>query len=123
MLVDVLHQNEPCGDSGFFGIHARAEMVVDHETSLPLTRMLMALAVPAIVEINPPEGKICPTSSGKRYVSDAAKVRCLTIKLLLPAASVAVTKLMLIVADEPLKLVAVNLSMIVVTPLAVYCVV
>jgi hypothetical protein len=77
-------------------------MVMNHETSRPLTRMLMALAVPAIVEINPPEGKICPTSSGKRYVSDAAKVRCLTIKLLLLAVPVAVTKLTLIVADEAL---------------------
>ena len=57
-------------------------MMMNHEISLPLTRMLMALAVPAIVEINPPDGKMWPTSSGKMYVSDAAKVRNLTIKLL-----------------------------------------
>ena len=73
-----------------------------HETSLPLTRMLMALAVPAIVEINPPEGKICPTSSGKIYVSDAAKDLFLTIKLSLLAVPAAVIKLTLMVADDPL---------------------
>ena len=77
-------------------------MVSNHDTSLPLTRMLMALAVPAIVEINPPDGNIWPTSSGKIYVSDAAKVRCLMIKLSLLAVPVAVTKLTLMVADEPL---------------------
>ena len=77
-------------------------MVVNHEISLPLTRMLMALAVPAIVEINPPEGKICPTSSGKIYVSDAAKDLFLMIKLWFPAVSVEVIKLTLMVADEPL---------------------
>ena len=77
-------------------------MMMNHEISLPLTRMLMALAVPAIVEINPPDGKMWPTSSGKMYVSDAAKVRNLTIKLLSLAVPVAVTKLTLIVAAEPL---------------------
>jgi len=102
MFVNVLHQNKSSWNLRFFSVHARTEMVVNHETSLPLTRMLMALAVPAIVDINPPEGKICPTSSGKIYVSDAAKDLFLTIKLLLLAVSVAVTKLTLMVADDPL---------------------
>jgi hypothetical protein len=40
-------------------------MMLNHDTSLPLTRILMALAALAIVEINPPVGKMCPTNSGK----------------------------------------------------------
>lgn len=77
-------------------------MMVNHEISLPLTRMLIALAVPAIVEINPPDGKMWPTSSGKMYVSDAAKDLALTIKLSLLAVPVAVIKLTLMVAAEAL---------------------
>jgi hypothetical protein len=42
--------------------------------------MLMALAVPAIVEMKLPEDKIWPTSSGNVYTSDAAKDFCLVIK-------------------------------------------
>jgi len=45
------------------------------------------------------------------------------IKLVLPAEPVTVTKFTLIVAAEPLILVAVNLSMMAVTPVAVYWVV
>jgi hypothetical protein len=37
----------------------------DHVTSLPLTRILMALAVLAMVEMNAPACKIWPTNSGK----------------------------------------------------------
>ena len=85
--------------------------------------MLMLSAVPATVEINPPAGMIWPTSSGNVYVSDGDSDLSLVIKFKLPAAPAKVTKLTLIVAAVPLKLVAVNLSMIVVTLLAVYCVV
>ena len=45
------------------------------------------------------------------------------IKLVLPAEPVTVTKFTLIVAADPLMLVAVNLSMMAVTPVAVYWVV
>ena len=83
----------------------------------------MALAVPATVEMNPPGGMIWPTSSGKVYTSDASSDFSLVIKFKLPAVPAKVTKFTLIVAVLALKLVAVNLSMIVVTPLAVYCVV
>ena len=85
--------------------------------------MLMAVAVPAMVEINPLAISTWPTISGKVYTSDAAKVLVLVIKFWLPAVSAAVTKLTLKVAAVALKLVAVNLSMIVVTLVAVYCVV
>ena len=40
-------------------------------TSRPLTRMLMALAVPAIVLMKSPMPSTWPTSSGKVYTSDA----------------------------------------------------
>jgi hypothetical protein len=43
----------------------------------------MELAALAIVEINPPDGKIWPTNSGKMYVSPAASDLAFTIKLLL----------------------------------------
>ena len=108
MLVGVLHQPFIRWDKCFFGVHAAAKMMLNfrlneiHDTSLPLTRMLMALAVPAIVEINPPDGNIWPTSSGKMYVSDAAKDLALTIKLSLLAVPVAVIKLTLMVAAEAL---------------------
>jgi hypothetical protein len=104
----MLHQPFICWNKCFFGVHTTTKMMLDlrvnkiHDTSLPLTRMLMALAVPAIVDINPPDGNIWPTSSGKMYVSDAAKDLALTIKLSLLAVPVAVTKLTLMVADEPL---------------------
>ena len=45
------------------------------------------------------------------------------IKLVLPAEPAVVTKFTLIVAADALMFVAVNLSMMVVTPAAVYCVV
>ena len=85
--------------------------------------MLIALPVPAIVEINPPGGMIWPTSSGKVYTSAGDSDFSLVIKFKLPADPAKVTKFTLIVAALALKLVAVNLSMIVVTLLAVYCVV
>jgi hypothetical protein len=77
----------------------------------------------AIVEINPPTGSICPTSSGNVYTSAGASDLALVIRFKLPADPAGVTKLTLMVAVVALKLVAVNLSMIVVTLLAVYCVV
>jgi hypothetical protein len=42
--------------------------------------MLMAVAVPAIVEMNPLGANTCPTNSGNVYVSDACSVLVLTIK-------------------------------------------
>jgi len=47
--------------------------------------MLMALAALAIVEIKAVVGKICPTSSGNVYVSEAASDLALMIKFSLPA--------------------------------------
>jgi hypothetical protein len=85
--------------------------------------MLMLAAALAIVEINPSTGMICPTSSGKVYTSDGDNDFSFVIRFKLPAVPAGVTKLTLIVAVLALKLVAVNLSMIVVTLLAVYCVV
>ena len=75
--------------------------------------MLMALEALAMVEMNAVLGKICPTSSGNVYTSDAAKLLVLVIKFWLPAVSEPVTKFTLIVAVLPLIFVAVNLSMIV----------
>ena len=85
--------------------------------------MLMLDAALAIAEINPLGGMICPTNSGNVYTSEAANDFSFVIKFKLPAVPAGVTKLTLIVAVLALKLVAVNLSMIVVTLLAVYCVV
>ena len=51
------------------------------------------------------------------------KVLVLVIKLVLPAEPAVVTKFTLIVAADALILVAVNLSMMAVTPVAVYWVV
>lgn len=108
MFVCVLYQPFARRNNCFFGVNTAAKMMLDfrlnktHDISLPLTRMLMALAVPAIVEINPPDGKMWPTSSGKMYVSDAAKDLALTIKLSLLAVPVAVIKLTLMVAAEAL---------------------
>jgi len=71
MLVGVLHQPASSRNSGFLGVYAAGKVMFDlrvnetHDTSLPLTRILMALAALAIVEINPPVGKMCPTNSGK----------------------------------------------------------
>jgi hypothetical protein len=64
--------------------------------------MLMALAVPAIVEMNPPGASAAPTISGNVYVSAGASVLVLTIKFWLPAVSAPVTKFTLIVAAEAL---------------------
>lgn len=65
VLVDVLNQPAIGGDAGFLGVYAAGKMMFDHVTSLPLTRILMALAVLAMVEMNAPEPKIWPTNSGK----------------------------------------------------------
>lgn len=65
VLVNVLNQPAIGGDAGFLGVHATRKMMFDHVTSLPLTRILMALAVLAVVEINAPEPRIWPTNSGK----------------------------------------------------------
>ena len=69
-----------------------------HVTSRPDARMLMALAVPAMVEMNPLGASTCPTSSGNVYVSLACSVLVLTIRLSLLALPAAVTRLTLIVA-------------------------
>jgi hypothetical protein len=92
-------------------------------TCRPETRMLIALAVPAIVLIKSPAPRTCPTNSGNVYTSDACRVLVLVIKLVSPADPAVVTKLTEIVAADALMLVAVNLSMIAVTPVAVYWVV
>jgi hypothetical protein len=55
--------------------------------------MLIAVAAEASVEIYPPEAKICPTNSGKVYVSDGSRVLVLTIRFWLPALSNCVTRL------------------------------
>ena len=73
--------------------------------------MLIADAVPAIVEINPPGCRTWPTSSGNVYVSLGNSVLFLIIKFWLPDESNCVTRLTDRVAAEALKLVAVNLSM------------
>ena len=58
-MVDVLHQPISSRDNGFFGVHTTTKVMPDlriykaHETSRPLARMLIAVAVPAIVDINP----------------------------------------------------------------------
>jgi hypothetical protein len=82
--------------------------------------MLIADAVPAIVLMNPPGPSAEPVISGNVYVSAGWSVLAFTIKFWLPAESATVTKLTLIVAADALKFVAVNLSISVVTPLAVY---
>lgn len=78
MCVTMLNKHAPSGNENLLGIHATGEMmrylatkllravqfhtcavyrvagtVRNYETSRPLARMLMALAVPAIVEMNP----------------------------------------------------------------------
>ena len=85
----------------------------------------MALAALAIVEMYAVVGSIWPTSSGKVYVSEAARLLLLLIKFWLPGVSEPVTKLTLMVAVDALMLVAVNLSMITAVMLdgTVYCVV
>ena len=71
MLVGVLNQPTASRNARFLGVYAARKMMLNfgvyktHDTSLPLTRILMALAALAIVEINPPVGKMCPTNSGK----------------------------------------------------------
>jgi hypothetical protein len=72
----------------------------------------MALAALAIVEMYAVVGRICPTNSGKVYVSEAARLLVLVIRFWLPGVSEPVTKLTLMVAVDALTLVAVNLSMI-----------
>ena len=70
-LVRVLNQPFVGGNKCFLGVNAARKVMPDvrlneiHVTSLPLTRILMALAVLAIVEMNAPEPKIWPTNSGK----------------------------------------------------------
>ena len=64
--------------------------------------MLMAVAVPAKVEMKSPSFSTCPTNSGNVYTSDGCSVLVLVIKLLLPAVPAVVTKLTLMVAAEPL---------------------
>jgi hypothetical protein len=64
-LVRVLHSQITRWYASLFGVHAAAEMVLDQDvTSRPEARMLMALAVPAIVEMNPLGASTWPTSSG-----------------------------------------------------------
>ena len=60
--------------------------------------MLIALAVPARVEINADGDNTCPTSSGKVYTSDGCNVLLFVMRLSLPSAPAAVTKFTLIVA-------------------------
>ena len=62
-------------------------------TSRPEARMLIAVAVPARVEINPLGAKTWPTNSGKVYTSAGCKVLVLVIKLASPAEPETVTKL------------------------------
>lgn len=69
--MGVLHQPTSRRNDGFFGVNAARKVMPDlrinktHVTSLPLTRILMALAVLAMVEMNAPEPRIWPTNSGK----------------------------------------------------------
>jgi hypothetical protein len=55
--------------------------------------MLIAEAVPAIVEINPPGCSTWPTNSGNVYVSEGSNVLALMIKFWLPDESNCVTRL------------------------------
>ena len=131
VLVRMLYQPASSGNVRFFGVYAARKMMPDfginktHDTSLPLTRILIALAALAIVEMYAVVGRIWPTSSGKVYVSEAARLLVLVIKFWLPGVSEPVTKLTLMVAVDALTLVAVNLSMITAVMLdgTMYCVV
>ena len=53
-LVLVLDKHMPRWYQRFFGVNACAEMVVDHDTSRPLARMLTDVAPLAMVEMKPP---------------------------------------------------------------------
>jgi hypothetical protein len=69
-------------------------MMTDHyETSRPEARMLIAVAVPASVDINAPGDNTWPTSSGNVYTSVGCNVLVLVIKLASPAENDTVTKL------------------------------
>lgn len=76
----VLAQHIASGYARFFGVYAAAEVVRYQVTSRPLTRMLMALAVPAIVLMKSPGASTCPTNSGKVYTSLACSVLVLVIR-------------------------------------------
>jgi hypothetical protein len=62
--------------------------------------MLMAVAAEASVEIYPPGARMCPTNSGKVYVSDGNRVLTLTIRFWFPALSNCVTRLTEIVRAD-----------------------
>jgi hypothetical protein len=62
--------------------------------------MLIAVPVEARVEIYPPGAKICPTSSGNVYVSDGSRVLLFITRLLFPAVSSDVTRLIEMVRAE-----------------------
>ena len=71
VLMSVLHQPTSRRNDGFLGVNAARKVMSNlgiyktHVTSLPLTRILMAFAVLAMVEMKAPEPKIWPTNSGK----------------------------------------------------------
>ena len=70
-FMRVLHQPLAGRNKRLFGVHAAAKVMphvrlnkLHQVTSRPLTRMLMAFAALAIVEMNEAVGMICPTNSG-----------------------------------------------------------
>lgn len=71
-LVRMLHKPLIGRNERLFGVDASTKMMphfrlnkLHQVTSRPLTRMLIALAVPAIVEMKSPMPSTWPTSSGK----------------------------------------------------------
>ena len=85
--------------------------------------MVSDVAALAMVLMKPPGSRAWPTSSGQVYVSSGAMARVSMIKLAALGAPLTVTKLTLIVTLPALVLVMVNLSMMALQLVAVYCVV
>jgi hypothetical protein len=111
--------------SGWLGPHQHhsTEPPERQVISRPDALIVRLVAAPARVEMNPPDSRVWPISSGQRYVSAGTTVRVFTIKLLSPADPAEATRLtekVTLLADV---LVTVNLSMIVLQLVAVYCVV
>ena len=91
--------------------------------SRPDALIVNEVAAPAKVEMNPPDSKVWPINSGHRYVSDGTMVLVLMMRLLSLADPAETTRLQLKVTLLAEVLVTVNLSMMVLQLLAVYCVV
>jgi hypothetical protein len=93
------------------------------DTSRPDAITVSAEAVPASVWINPFVSKVCPTNSGQVYVSFGATDLVFTIKFALDADPPDAIRFALKTALAALVFVTVNLSMIALQFVAVYCVV